>query len=333
MKRIVSAALLLMMLLAFTACDKAQTSQNPSQSATENSEQTLAATETPTTEITQETATAPAVTATATPTIEITQAPTATPTLEITKQPTATAPQPVHTFIVGNWGWEQGKGAAENLSAAAEIISNKNFVFSQQIADLDIFVDSLQPILQEYNVYLYKIVITSEGFWDSYDEYGKFYGGTFFELEIVLKAGEQEITIENIGVTYGYRFPQSTVDYSKYNIQTISKLIYTSEYGWELGMGNSDNLKKAIDEIVALDFEFLNECDFVHDTGKEIQEKAIQSITPILEKYDVYVYYIWTDPGPLWSGYDENGSFISGQAVKMTIALGAGNMIASVHSY
>ena len=97
-------------------------------------------------------------------------------------------------------------------------------------------------------------------------------------------------------------------------------------------MGNSDNLKKAIDEIVALDFEFLNEFDFA-DTEEEIQEKAIQSITPILEKYDVYVYYIWTFPGPLWSGYDENGSFISGQAVKMSIALGAGNMIASVHSY
>lgn len=57
MKRIVSAALLLMMLLAFTACDKAQTpTQNPSPSATE----------TPTLEITQETAAKPTITPTAT---------------------------------------------------------------------------------------------------------------------------------------------------------------------------------------------------------------------------------------------------------------------------
>lgn len=196
MKRIVSAALLLMILLAFTACDKAQTpTQNPSPSATE----------TPTLEITQETVTALAVTATETPTIEITQTPTVTPTLEITEQPIPLCPG---TFM-DDWGWEEGKGSAENLSVAAKVISNKNFVFSQQKDDLDIFVDSLQPILQEYNVYLYKIVITSEGFWDGYDEYGNFYGGEFFFLEIVLKAGEQEITIENIGVTYGYRFPQS----------------------------------------------------------------------------------------------------------------------------
>ncbi len=79
MKRIISVTLLLIMLLAFTACNGTETpTQIPSQSATENSEQTLVATETPTLEITQETATVPAVTATATPTIEITQAPTAT---------------------------------------------------------------------------------------------------------------------------------------------------------------------------------------------------------------------------------------------------------------
>ena len=97
-------------------------------------------------------------------------------------------------------------------------------------------------------------------------------------------------------------------------------------------MGNSDNLKKAIDEIVALDFGFLNEFDFAHDTEEEIQEKAIQSITPILEKYDVYVYYILISPGVLWSSYDENGNFISGESVRMNIALGAGNMIANVQS-
>lgn len=242
MKRIVSAALLLMMLLAFTACDKVQTpTQNPSQSATENSEQTLVATETPTREITQETVTAPAVTATETPTTEITQETTTTPAITATAKPTI----------------EITQAPTATVTPTLEITKKPTAAPTPTV----------KPI----------------------------------------------------------------VDYSKYNIQTVSKLIYTSEYGWELGMGNSDNLKKAIDEIVALDFEFLNEFDFA-DTEEEIQEKAIQSITPILEKYDVYVYYILIYPGPLWSGEDENGSFISGQSVNMNIALGAGNMIANVKS-
>ena len=71
MKRIVSAALLLMMLLAFTACDKAETSQSVSSSPTQTQQ---------------------AATATATSATGITQAPTATvtPTLEITKKPIVT---------------------------------------------------------------------------------------------------------------------------------------------------------------------------------------------------------------------------------------------------
>ena len=85
MKRIVSAALLLMMLLAFTACDKAETSQSVSPSPTQTQQ---------------------AATATATSATGITQVPTATvtPTLEITKKPIVTNnPNSVTATRDPNW--------------------------------------------------------------------------------------------------------------------------------------------------------------------------------------------------------------------------------------
>ena len=157
MKRIVSAALLLMMLLAFTACDKAQTpTQNLSQSATESSEQTMAATATPTIEITQ------APTATVTPTLEITKKPIVTnkPNSDTaTRDPnwqSATFPPEVTkadydfgiTYIIDEinalsgpgWSllgslavekWKNNDGDPSQLEAAIKAIQNMDFRFSE----------------------------------------------------------------------------------------------------------------------------------------------------------------------------------------------------------
>ena len=377
MKRIVSVALLLIMLLAFTACDQTQTSQNPSQSATESSEQTLAATATHTIEITQ------APTATVTPTLEITKKPIVTnnpnsdtATRDPNWQPATFPPEMTKadydfdfgiTYIIDDINvlrisypvkefeeWKNNDGDSSQLEQAIQAIQNMDFRFSEDY-DTTRPYDPSNPIacahkevtqrvketIKDYKVYLEDVVLSPNSI---------YYTGHSGKGLIRLVAGDKVARIDVERVIFGCPVTTPTVkptatptaaptptvkpivDYSKYNIQTVSKLIYTSEYGWELGMGNSDNLKKAIDEIVALDFEFLNEFNFARDIEEKVQEKAIQSITPILEKYDVYVYYILIYPGPLWSGEDENGSFISGQSVNMNIALGAGNMIASVKS-
>ena len=151
MKRIISAALLLMMLLAFTACDKAQTSQNPSQSATESSEQTMAATATPTIEITQ------APTATVTPTLEITKKPIVTnnsnsdtATRDPNWQPATFPPEMTKadydfdfgiTYIIDDIDvlcgpntveiWKNNDGDSSQLEQAIKAIQNMDFRFSE----------------------------------------------------------------------------------------------------------------------------------------------------------------------------------------------------------
>ncbi len=209
MKRIISVTLLLIMLLAFTACNGTETpTQIPSQTATENSEQTLVATETPTLEITQETTTAPVVTATATPTIEITQAPTltVTPTLEITKKPTATptikiTPEPTEShqlkeIIIDTsdeyFGWvhEEGAGNSAHLAEAVRRIEAYKSLETAYPSPCDAsswphypskeqkrtvretVTEHLKNILWDLDVFVYRIVVGGQILADKWDENG-----------------------------------------------------------------------------------------------------------------------------------------------------------------
>ena len=174
MKRIASAALLLITLLAFAACDKAETSQSVSPSPTQT-QQAVTATEAPTQ--------APIVTVT--PAQEITQETTteiaATPGLVVTDNPTITAPaSPNVTYTIvpaptstlaypGQWlEWKPGLGDEKQLNDAITKLSNASFIYedlyyeneSTVITRLYNEVDRhVREILSGYDVYVYSRVI------------------------------------------------------------------------------------------------------------------------------------------------------------------------------
>ena len=229
MKKIVSAALLLITLLAFTACDQTQTSQNPSQSATESSEQTMAATATPTIEITQ------APTATVTPTLEITKKPIVTnkPNSDTaTRDPnwqSATFPPEVTkadydfgiTYIIDEinalsgpgWSllgslavekWKNNDGDPSQLEAAIKAIQNMDFRFSEDY-DTTRPYDPSNPIacahkevtqrvketIKDYKVYLEDVILSPNS---------PYYVGHIGRGQIHLIAGDKAaiITVERV---------------------------------------------------------------------------------------------------------------------------------------
>ena len=179
MKRIVSAALLLITLLAFTACDQTETSQSVSQSPTQT-QPTVTATETPTQ--------APIVTVT--PTHEITKVPTTTPTIKITPQPTESHPLKDIVIDTSNeyFGWVYEKGAGnpahlaeavrrielyDNLASPYDVASWPEDPSEEQRRTVrEVVTEHLRNILWDLDVYVDCIFVGGAPLGDAYDENG-----------------------------------------------------------------------------------------------------------------------------------------------------------------
>ncbi len=158
MKRIVSAVLLLMMLLSFTACDKA---------------------ETPTQE--------PIVTDTSTQ--ETTKVPTTTPTIKITPEPTES--HPLKEIIIDTsdeyFGWVHEEGAG-NPAHLAEAVRRIELYVPESPYDVEywpedpskeqrrtvreVITENLKNILWDLDVYVSGISVGGRPIGDKWDENG-----------------------------------------------------------------------------------------------------------------------------------------------------------------
>ncbi len=209
MKRIISVTLLLIMLLAFTACNGTETpTQVPSQTATENSEQTLVATETPTQ--------APIVTVTSTQ--ETTKKPTATPTIKITPEPTES--HPLKNIVLDTsdeyfgWVYEDGAGNPAHLEEAVRRIELYDNLASpydvaswpedpseeQERTVRELVTEHLRNILWDLDVYVDCIFVGGAPLGDAYDENGNWVPVEMvcdsISVAIALDAGDESVMPE-----------------------------------------------------------------------------------------------------------------------------------------